>query len=446
MLESCQYFGTDGIRGRMGILPITPEFILKLGWATGCMLANGNSKVLIGKDTRISGYMLESALEAGLSAAGVDIQLLGPIPTPALAYLTRTLRAKAGIMISASHNPYYDNGIKFFSSAGIKLDSTVEHAIEAQLLQPMTVVDPIRLGKATRIEDAKGRYIEFCKSTMPPQFDLKGLKIVLDCAHGATYQVAPIIFSELGATVFPFGIQPDGLNINEQCGSVYPQFLQKQVLSKKADLGIAFDGDGDRVVMVDHTGAVCDGDTLLFILAKAGLQSGSVQNGVVGTAMSNRGLELAIRELGLDFIRAKVGDRYVHAALQETGWQLGGETSGHLICRNLTTTGDGIIAALQVLAAMDSHGTSLHMLKAGWHPFPQRLINVRAAMPPAVIQSAKVQHAITAAQQMLGQEGRILLRPSGTEAFIRVMVEGPQKYQVNRVAENLAQIITQTAQ
>jgi len=436
-----KYFGTDGIRGRVGETPITPEFVLKLGWAVGRVLANGNSKVLIGKDTRISGYMLESALEAGLSAAGVDIHLLGPMPTPGIAYLTRTLRAKAGIVISASHNPYYDNGIKFFSAEGTKLPDAIELAIEAQLEQPMVTADSAQLGKAARVDDARGRYAEFCKNTIPADISLRGLKIVLDCANGATYHVAPKILRELGAEVIELGVEPDGLNINDNCGSTHPQILQKIVLAEEADLGIAFDGDGDRVLMVDHKGEIVDGDELLFIIAKVNKQKRKKQKGVVGTVMSNLGLELAIRDLGLDFIRTKVGDRYVLEGLQQTGWKLGGETSGHIICLNKTTTGDGIIAALQILAAIHDSKLSLHELKSGMQKLPQTMINVRTTDSKTSVEEPHIQKAIKAAETKLNGQGRVLLRPSGTEPVIRVMVEGKDSNQVNQIAKELAAVV-----
>lgn len=441
MTQQRKYFGTDGIRGRVGHAPITPEFILKLGWAVGRVLANGSNKVLIGKDTRISGYMFESALEAGLSAAGVDIHLLGPMPTPGIAYLTRTLRAQVGIVISASHNPYYDNGIKFFSAQGSKLPDEVELAIEAQLEKEMTTVESDKLGKAVRVEDARGRYIEFCKSTVGSQLTLKGLKIVIDCANGATYDVAPHVFSELGAEVVELAVEPNGLNINDNCGSTKPEILQKMVLAEKADLGIAFDGDGDRVVMVDHKGELLDGDELLFIIAKDRLQNKNFQGGVVGTVMSNLGFELALKQLGLSFVRAKVGDRYVLEELQRTGWQLGGETSGHIIWLGATTTGDGIIAALQVLAAVCHSNKTLHELKQGMQKFPQVMLNVRVPAQPKTLDHPQIKQAVRAAETQLAGRGRILLRSSGTEPVIRVMVEGDNQTQVNKIAKELAAVV-----
>lgn len=437
-----KYFGTDGIRGRVGESPITPDFMLKLGWAAGCVLARaGGSKVLIGKDTRISGYMFESALEAGLSAAGVDSHLLGPMPTPGIAYLTRALRAQAGIVISASHNPYYDNGIKFFSAQGTKLPDEIELAIEEQLDQPMRVVEATKLGKAVRVAEARGRYIEFCKSTVPAHLNLKGMKIVVDCANGATYHVAPDVFLELGAEVIELGVEPDGLNINVNCGSTNPAILQKAVLAEQADVGIAFDGDGDRVVMVDAKGELIDGDELLFILAKNGMQEHRLHGGVVGTLMSNLGLELALRKLGFEFIRAKVGDRYVLEELHRTGWQLGGETSGHIICLNSTTTGDGIISALQILAIIHQTNTGLHDLKAGMQKFPQVMLNVRIHSQFDVMGQAHIQQAIVSAQGTLGQQGRVLIRPSGTEPVIRIMVEGQNLGQVETIARELARVV-----
>lgn len=442
MTKKRKYFGTDGVRGRVGEGPITPDFVLKLGWAVGKVLAQkGGSKVLIGKDTRISGYMFESALEAGLSAAGVDIHLLGPMPTPAIAYLTRTLRAQAGIVISASHNPYHDNGIKFFSALGSKLPDEVELAIEEQLEQPMTIVESTKLGKASRMPDARGRYIEFCKSTVPASLSLRGMKIVVDCANGATYHVAPNVFEELGADVIEINVEPNGLNINENCGSTRPEILQKIVLAEQADLGIAFDGDGDRVIMVDAKGEVVDGDEILFIITKNKVKGDRIQQGVVGTVMSNLGLELAIRELGLDFVRAKVGDRYVLTELQQRGWQLGGETSGHIICLEATTTGDGIVAALQVLLAMHQTSKPLHELKAGMQKFPQTMINVKCANHVDLHTLPRLQQAIQNVEQKLAGNGRVLLRSSGTEPVVRVMVEGRERMRVEQLAHELATIV-----
>ncbi|MES2997933.1 MAG: phosphoglucosamine mutase [Pseudomonadota bacterium] len=441
MTKTRKYFGTDGIRGKVGDYPITPEFVLKLGWAVGRVLANGNNKVLIGKDTRISGYMFESALEAGLSAAGVDIYLLGPMPTPAIAYLTRELKAQTGIVISASHNPYFDNGIKFFSHEGIKLPDAIEYAIEAQLDRPLDTVESAKLGKAHRVEDARSRYINFCKSSFPKNSKLVSLKIVLDCANGASYHIAPQVFSELGADLTVLNAEPNGLNINMHCGSTDLRILQKTVLSKKADLGIAFDGDGDRVLMVDHCGEIVDGDELLFLLARHGVEKGNIYGGIVGTAMSNLGLELALKKLGLAFIRAPVGDRYVNEHLQTTGWQLGGEPSGHIISSNIIKTGDGIIIALQILAAIQSAKQSLHEAKKGMKKFPQKLINIPVENPSLVTESPSVKKAITIAVETLSNQGRVLLRPSGTESVVRVMVEGNNLDQVQSIAEQLATIV-----
>jgi phosphoglucosamine mutase len=441
MTKTRQYFGTDGIRGKVGDYPITPEFVLKLGWAVGRVLANGNNKVLIGKDTRISGYMFESALEAGLSAAGVDIYLLGPMPTPAIAYLTSALGAQAGIVISASHNPYFDNGIKFFSHTGSKLPDEIEYAIEAQLNHPFTTVEPAKLGRAHRVEDAKSCYINFCKSTLPKNATLEAFKIVLDCANGASYQIAPQLFSELGAKVTALGTNPNGLNINMNCGSTHLSILRKTVLSQKADLGIAFDGDGDRVLMVDHCGETVDGDELLFLLAQHGIKTGKVKGGVVGTAMSNLGLEQALQKLGLAFIRAPVGDRYVNEHLQTTGWQLGGEASGHIISRDLINTGDGIIIALQILVALQAAQQSLQDAKKGMKKFPQILINIPVAEPLSVTSSPAVKKAISTAEKTLANRGRVLLRPSGTESVVRIMVEGNDAQQVQSIAETLAKTV-----
>ena len=399
-----RYFGTDGIRGRVGQYPITAEFMLKLGWAAGRALASPScNKVLIGKDTRISGYMFESALEAGLSAAGLNIALLGPMPTPGIAYLTRTLRACAGIVISASHNPYYDNGIKFFSSAGAKLPDELEYKIESMLDAPLETAEAAQLGKAERVVDAAGRYIEFCKSTIPSSISLNGLKIVVDCANGATYHIAPNVFAELGATVIPMAMTPDGLNINLDCGSTKPAVLQAVVKAHEADLGIAFDGDGDRVIMVDHRGEFVDGDEILFIIAQERLQTGKpLGNAVVGTLMSNLGLEIALRELGLGLKRVKVGDRYVMERLLAEKLLLGGENSGHIICLDKTTTGDGIVSALQVLAVMVTTGESLHALKAGMQKFPQSMINIPLPRRIDLERCSSVQDAVRSAETQLG--------------------------------------------
>lgn len=435
------YFGTDGIRGRVGQHPITPDFMLKLGWAAGKVLArhaSDNRKlILIGKDTRISGYMFESALEAGLISAGVDVGLLGPMPTPAIAYLTRTFNAQAGIVISASHNPHEDNGIKFFCGEGRKLPDDVEHEIEAQLNESMCIEDPTLLGKAKRISDAAGRYIEFCKSTVPFGFHLRGLRIAVDCANGATYHIAPNVLRELGAEVFELAVKPDGLNINQNCGSTHPGELQRAVLEKSAHLGIAFDGDGDRVLFVDQHGDVVDGDELLYIIARDQRARGKCQ-GVVGTLMSNLGFELALQELGIPFMRTKVGDRFVIEAMQKHGWDLGGESSGHIVCNHFTTTGDGIVSALQVLLALRNSGRSLVEMKNGMQKFPQVMINVRAGQKFDLEKYPAIVSAVKSAEQKLGANGRVLLRPSGTEPVVRVMVEGADSAIVKPLAMDLA--------
>lgn len=436
---SRKYFGTDGIRGLVGEFPITPDFVMKLGWAAGKVLAKqGTRKVLIGKDTRISGYMLESALEAGLSAAGIKAVLLGPMPTPAVAYLTRAFRAEAGVVISASHNPYYDNGIKFFSQDGTKLPDEVELEIEAELDQPMSCVESAKLGKASRIDDAPGRYIEYCKSSFPGELSLDGLKIVLDCAHGATYHIAPSVFRELGAEVIAMGCTPDGLNINAGVGSTEPEALVARVLAEQADLGIAFDGDGDRVMMVDQTGYLIDGDEIIYMIARDQRAQGKLSGGVVGTLMSNLGLELALQELDVPFCRAKVGDRYVMEMLKERGWRLGGENSGHVIHLDHATTGDGIVAALQVLQAMMHQGCDLQTLRLGMRKFPQVLVNVRFTASQDPTQDADVLAEVAAAEAELAGRGRVLLRKSGTEPLIRVMVEGEDAALVNSLAQRIA--------
>lgn len=435
-----KYFGTDGVRGKVGDFPITPDFVMKLGWAAGRVLTKrGTKKVLIGKDTRISGYMLEAALEAGLSAAGLKATLLGPMPTPAVAYLTRTFRAEAGIVISASHNPYYDNGIKFFSADGTKLPDEVELAIEAELDQEIKCVDSALLGKAVRVDDAAGRYIEFCKSTFPSHMSLDGLKIVVDCGHGATYHIAPSVFRELGAEVIAIGCTPDGLNINEGVGSTAPQALVAKVLESGADLGIAFDGDGDRLMMVDHTGYLIDGDEILYIIARDALRNGKLKGGVVGTLMANMGLELALQTLGIPFARAKVGDRYVLEMMEEKGWRIGGENSGHVICLDQTTTGDGIVAGLQVLAAMRAAELPLSKLRSGMSKFPQVLLNVRFAEGGDPLAARSVQDEVAKVEQELAGRGRVLLRKSGTEPLIRVMVEGEHEEQVRAMAERIVE-------
>jgi phosphoglucosamine mutase len=434
-----KYFGTDGIRGKVGEPPITADFLLKLGWAAGRVFANeGHGFVLVGKDTRISGYMFESAIESGLTAAGVDTRLLGPMPTPGIAYLTRTLRARAGIVISASHNPYYDNGVKFFSVHGTKLPDDIEAKIEQYIDSPMTTVESSKLGKAKRLVDAAGRYIEFCKASVPPGLDFNGVRIVVDCAHGATYHIAPPVFREVGAEVIAIGAEPNGLNINDQCGATNPEKLMKAVLDNQADLGIALDGDGDRLIMVDHKGEVVDGDELIYIIAKSRLQSGRLQGPVVGTLMTNLGVEHALDKLDVKLLRARVGDRYVMEMLLENKGVLGGEGSGHIICLDRTTTGDGIIAALQIMAEMHGSGRSLHELKADVQKYPQVLVNVRTSKKINPDRDESLQQAVKAAEKKLGREGRVLLRASGTEPLIRVMVEGVHEEIVSALARQLA--------
>jgi phosphoglucosamine mutase len=438
-----RYFGTDGIRGRVGDGPINPDFVLKLGWAVGRVFAKeGHSKVLIGKDTRISGYMFESALQAGLSAAGVDVYLLGPMPTPAIAYLTRTFHAQAGIVISASHNPYHDNGIKFFSGEGTKLPERIEHAIENMMDQPLETVESAKLGKAHRVADAAGRYIEFCKSTVASTVDLSGLKLIVDCAHGATYHIAPEVFKELGAEVIVMGAEPDGLNINQNCGSTEPRLLQAAVLEHEADLGIALDGDGDRIIMVDHRGELVDGDEILFIIARAQKKAGHGKTDIVGTQMSNLGLEQALSKHGMKLHRAKVGDRYVMEMMKQENSLAGGESSGHVICLDKTTTGDGIVAALQVLAEIQATGHTLHELRSAMTKYPQKLINLRVNQMIDISTNSEITAAVKAAETELGNEGRVLLRPSGTEPVIRVMVEGRDATLTNHLAKQLAETIT----
>jgi len=419
-----KYFGTDGVRGKVGDSIITPEFALKLGWAAGRVLAkSGSQKVLIGKDPRISGYMLEAALQAGLTAAGLRPVLMGPMPTPAVAYLTRTFRAAAGIVISASHNPYYDNGIKFFSDAGVKLSEEVELEIEAEIDKELKCVESSELGKASRIEDAAGRYIEFCKSTFPSRYDLRGLKIVVDCANGATYHIAPLVINELGAKVVPMGVEPNGVNINLNCGATSMQALAEQVVKEEADFGIAFDGDGDRVMMVDHTGYILDGDELLYIIARDRLRSGRLNGGVVGTKMSNLGLEQALKTLGIPFARSDVGDRHVMELMQKNGWTLGAENSGHVICADLLSTGDGIVSGLQVMSAMQSTGISLRDLHQGMKKYPQILLNIRFNNKIDPLKDEDVIAECKRIETLLGERGRVLLRKSGTEPVFRVMVE-----------------------
>ena len=437
-----KYFGTDGVRGKVGSYPITPDFALKLGWAAGKVLASQGSKiVLIGKDTRISGYMLESALEAGLAAAGLSAAFTGPMPTPAIAYLTRTFRAEAGIVISASHNPYYDNGIKFFSAKGTKLPDEIEEAIEAMLEQPMDCVESAELGKASRINDAAGRYIEFCKGTFPAHLGLEGYKIVVDCANGATYHIAPNVLRELGAEVIEIGTDPNGLNINEKCGATDVTALQAKVVEMKADVGLAYDGDGDRIMMVDHLGNKVDGDQILFIIAREALRSDQLKGGVVGTLMSNMSLEIALKMLGVPFLRANVGDRYVLEKMVENDWTLGGENSGHIILADKNTTGDGIVASLAVLAAMAQHKLSLNELASAVKLFPQVLINVRFAGGDNPLESDAVKSVAADVEKRLEGKGRILLRKSGTEPLIRVMVECQDAELAQQCAEEIAEAV-----
>jgi len=438
-----KYFGTDGIRGKVGGYPITADFMLKLGWAVGRVMGQGQGNlILIGKDTRISGYMFESALEAGITAAGMDARLLGPMPTPAIAYLTRTLHACAGIVISASHNPYFDNGVKFFSAQGTKLADEIELAIEAEMDKDMVTMGSAELGRVERVTDAAGRYIEFCKSTVPMSLSLRGMKIVVDCAHGATYHVAPNVFDELGAEVISIGVKPDGLNINQDCGSTHVAQLQDKVRETRADLGIALDGDGDRLIMVDHTGEVVDGDQILYIIACSRQRSSHLNNSaVVGTLMSNLGLEHALSKKGITLHRAGVGDRYVMEMLIQHNCILGGESSGHIICLDRTTTGDGIVSALQVLAEIVLGRKSLHALALGMTKYPQVLINVALKERVDLDASAEVQAAVKAAEGRMQENGRVLLRPSGTEPVVRVMVEGNDAEMVQQEAEKLAAVV-----
>tara|TARA_R110002012_G_scaffold317389_1_gene533668 strand:+ start:752 stop:2095 length:1344 start_codon:yes stop_codon:yes gene_type:complete len=437
-----KYFGTDGIRGKVGENLINPEFVMKLGWAAGKVLAgSGTNKVIIGKDTRISGYMLESALESGLSAAGISIGLLGPMPTPAIAYLTKTFRSEAGIVISASHNPYYDNGIKFFSADGTKLDDDIELAIEAEMDKPMQCVASDKLGKAVRIADAAGRYIEFCKGNFPSNLSLKGLKIVVDCAHGATYHIAPNVLSELGAEVIEIGTEPDGLNINRKVGATSMKAIVDSVIKNKADLGFALDGDGDRIMLVDHHGNVIDGDQIVYIIARDALKSGKLKGGVVGTVMSNLGLEVALSTLGVPFERSKVGDRYVLELLRQKGWSIGGEGSGHVLNLDAASTGDGIVAGLQVLAAMLNANMTLNELSRGMTKFPQTLINVRFSEGDTPLDAQDVKNSVLEAESALGERGRVLLRKSGTEPLIRVMVEANDATDSRKWAEHIADAV-----
>ena len=436
-----KYFGTDGIRGRVGASPITPEFCLRLSNALGRVFTvdGRKPKVLIGKDTRISGYMLESVLQSGLISAGADVSLLGPMPTPAIAYLTRTLRADAAIVISASHNPYYDNGIKFFDAQGSKLDDETELAIEAAMDAPLYCEGSESLGKASRISDAPGRYVEFCKSAVPNGLSLRGLRMVLDCANGATYQVAPQVFTELGAEVVVIAAEPDGFNINDQCGSTNTEALQQRVLAEKADVGIAFDGDGDRVAMVDADGALLDGDELLYIIARDRQRRDVLHGGVVGTVMSNLGFEQALARLAIPFSRANVGDRNILAQLQQRDWQLGGEPSGHILTLDLATTGDAIVAALQVIVPIIEQGESLQSLARGMDKFPQILENVTVAEPGKLSNDERLLSEIALHETKLADRGRILVRASGTEPLLRIMVEGQDEQEVGTIAQALAE-------
>ena len=441
-----KYFGTDGIRGTVGEHPITADFMLKLGWAAGKVLTRHTkvkNRVLIGKDTRVSGYMFESAIEAGLIAAGVNVDMLGPMPTPAIAYLTRAFRASAGIVISASHNPVGDNGIKFFSADGYKLPDEIELEIESLMDQPLVTNGSFSLGKARRIDDATGRYVEFCKGSLPAGYSLAGLKIVLDCANGATYNAAPKVFKELGAQVITMANTPNGFNINEQCGSTHMDAVRARVVEEKADIGIALDGDGDRVLLVDANGEIVDGDEIVYIIARYRQQTGQGCNGVAGTQMSNLGLEIALRDLGIPFQRTKVGDRYVVEALKENGWILGGEASGHILCSDLNTTGDGLVSALQVILALRESGIPLSELKAGMQKLPQTMINVRLSEKVAIDDNKAINSAVAAAEKELGDRGRVLLRPSGTEPLIRVMAEGEDQDLVRRQVEAIAKIVEQ---
>ncbi len=443
---SRKYFGTDGIRGTVGQHPITADFMLKLGYAAGKVLTHNTKvkkRVLIGKDTRVSGYMFESALEAGLIAAGVNVDMLGPMPTPAIAYLTRAFRASAGIVISASHNPVGDNGIKFFSADGFKLDDDIELEIEALIDQPLITNDSFTLGKARRISDATGRYVEFCKGSLPSQFNLAGFKIVLDCANGATYNAAPKVFKELGAHTITMATEPNGFNINDKCGSTYMEGLCARVVDENADFGIALDGDGDRVLFSDANGEIVDGDELIYIIAQHRLQTGQGCNGVAGTLMSNLGLELALKDLNIPFLRTKVGDRYVVEALKDNDWNLGGEASGHVLCSDLNTTGDGIVAALQVIRAISDSGKPLAELKLGMSKFPQTMINVRLAKKVDITENNAINAAVAEAEQKLAGRGRVLLRPSGTEPLIRVMAEGDDQALVEQQVKAIAKIVEQ---
>lgn len=443
---SRRFFGTDGIRGRVGQEPMTAEFVMKLGWAAGKVLGKqGRGHVVIGKDTRISGYIFEASLEAGLAAAGLDVTLMGPMPTPAVAYMTQAQRATAGVVISASHNPYYDDGVKFFSGDGYKLPDEIELEIEDMMDQPMKMVESRNLGKVYRMEDSRSRYIEFCKNSIPFRTTLKGMKIVLDCAHGATYHVAPFTFRELGAEIIEIGVSPDGLNINKDCGALHPQNMRSLVLENQADLGIAFDGDGDRVMMMDGNGVVMDGDEILFVIARKQHLRGQLEGGVVGTLMSNLGLEHALASLDIPFERARVGDRYVMERLKANGWYLGGESSGHIISLNQTTTGDGIIAALQVLESMVDNNQTLAELRQGMQKYPQCMVNVPIDSKINPDDFPQITQAVETAEKELADKGRVLLRPSGTEPLIRVMVEGQDSDQVESIAHRIADSVKESA-
>ena len=445
------FFGTDGVRGPVGVEPITPKTIVHLGWALGTVIKKhyGKGSVLVGKDTRVSGYLLESSMEAGLSSAGMDVTMLGPLPTPAIAYLTQTARANAGVVISASHNNYADNGIKFFAPDGSKISDQIQDEIEALMQEPMVVVESTELGKAYRMDDAVGRYVEFCKGTIPRKMDLKGLKIAVDCANGAAYQSSPAAFHELGADVHIINNKPDGFNINNKCGSTHIEGLQKAVLDQKCDLGIAFDGDADRVLMVDANGQVVDGDQLLFVIASSQKKQGRLKGGVVGTLMTNLGMEKALKALGIDFVRADVGDRYVMQELRKRDWSLGGESSGHIICLDKTTTGDGLVSALQVLVQMRFMEQPLHELAALMPIYPQTMINVR--LPAGTVASEvcvmpEILQAVSETEARLADTGRVLLRPSGTEPVIRVMVEGESDSLVNECCKSLADFVSSQLQ
>jgi len=439
MLLRCKYFGTDGIRGKVGEEYLNPHFVMRLASALGTLLIKKKLplKVCIGKDTRVSGALFESVLQAGLIACGIDVYLLGTIPTPAVAFLTKSLHAGAGIVISASHNPYYDNGIKFFSNTGSKLSSTLELEIEAELKKVLPTINSNQLGTSLPFLDATGRYIEFCKQTFPKNKNLENIKIVLDCANGAASYVAPAIFTELGATVIVCNNKPDGFNINNECGAVYPHKLSSKVVEEKADVGIALDGDGDRVIMLDHRGCVTDGDELLYILAKGYLANDTLSGGVVGTVMSNHGLELALQALGVAFLRTPVGDRHILQALEERQWNLGGENSGHLICLDAHTSGDGIISALKILQIMLAHGLTLAELKNGMHKFPQVLINVPLSSPVKLLSHPEIIKTCTDAEARLQDKGRVLLRSSGTESLLRVMVEGEDEILIKSIAQDI---------